>query len=198
MNNSFRENIKKYSFILGSQSPRRKELLGYIIPEFKTISKDVDETVPENIDPIDAAKYLAQKKGDAFQQLSNNEIVITSDTIVYCKGKLLAKPVDEKEAKEMLMLLSGNEHQVITGVHIKSNQKSTTFDVHTKVYFDELNHDDIDFYIKAYKPFDKAGSYGIQEWIGAIGIKKINGDYYTVMGLPVNETYRQLRNFMQQ
>lgn len=196
MDISFRDQIKKINFILGSQSPRRKELLSYIIPDFTTQSKDVDETVPSSVPAIEAAKYLANKKGDAFSNISENIIIITADTIVICENQILGKPGSKKEAVEMLNLLSGKEHKVITGVQIKSLKQAVTFDVNTTVLFDNLSEEDISYYIDTYKPFDKAGSYGIQEWIGAIGIKKIDGDYYNVVGLPVNELYNQLKQFM--
>lgn len=197
MNISFRDQIKNFNFILGSQSPRRKELLGYIIPDFTTQSKDVDETVPSSVPAIEAAKYLANKKGDTFSNIPENNIVITADTIVICENQILGKPENKNEAVEMLNRLSGKKHKVITGVQIKSLKHSVTFDVSTTVLFDNLSEEDILYYIDIYKPFDKAGSYGIQEWIGATGIKKIDGDYYNVVGLPVNELYNQLKQFMQ-
>lgn len=197
MNDFFRNQLKNYHLILGSQSPRRKELLSYITPELTIQSKDVDETIPPSIPPVEAAKYLAKKKGDAFTRLTEKDIVITADTIVICENNILGKPKNELEASKMLNLLSGKEHKVITGVQIKSLTKAITFDIETSVFFDKLSKEDISYYIENYKPFDKAGGYGIQEWIGAIGIKKIDGDYYNVVGLPVNEVYNRLVEFMQ-
>jgi len=190
------ELLQRKNIILGSKSPRRKELLAGLDITFETRTKEVEETFPNTIEQHKVAEYLAEKKGAAFTtELTENDIVITSDTIVLCNGEILGKPKDEKNAFQMLTKLSGKSHQVITGVCIKSTEKTITFSDITKVWFKPLTSEEINYYIKKYKPFDKAGSYGIQEWIGYIGIKKIEGTYFNVMGLPVNLLYEKLQDF---
>lgn len=182
--------------ILGSKSPRRKELLEGLAIPFETRTKEVDESFPNDIEQNKVAKFLAEKKCSAFvNELKENDIIITSDTIVLCDGEILGKPKDEQNAFEMLTKLSGTSHQVITGVCIKSAKKTVLFSDTTKVWFKPLTPEEIKYYIKYHKPFDKAGSYGIQEWIGYIGIEKIEGTYFNVMGLPVNLLYEKLQDF---
>jgi len=190
------ELLKHKTIILGSKSPRRKELLEGLGLTFETRTKEVEESFSTEIDQHKVAEFLANKKANAFEQeLTKEDIIITSDTIVLCDGEILGKPNDAKDAFEMLTKLSGKSHQVITGVCLKSIEKTITFSDTTKVWFKSLTSDEINFYIKTYQPFDKAGSYGIQEWIGYIGIEKIEGTYFNVMGLPVNLLYKRLYDF---
>jgi len=186
---------EKYQIILASNSPRRKELLTKIIPIFKVESKAVEEIYPNNLEGGEIATYLSQLKSKPFQP-NENELIITADTIVILDGIILGKPKTPEEAINMLTLLSGKKHEVITGVTIRTKDKELSFYDVTKVEFYELKPDEIEHYIKQYKPFDKAGSYGIQEWIGHVGIKKIEGDFYNVMGLPVHRVYRELKQFI--
>jgi len=190
------ELLKHKTLILGSKSPRRKELLEGLGLTFETRVKEVEETFSIDIDQYKVAEFLANKKANAFtNELTKEDIIITSDTIVLCDGEILGKPNDAKDAFEMLTKLSGKSHQVITGVCLKSIEKTITFSDTTKVWFKSLTSDEINFYIKTYQPFDKAGSYGIQEWIGYVGIEKIEGTYFNVMGLPVNLLYKRLYDF---
>lgn len=188
--------LKNKKIILASKSPRRKELLAGLDIEFETRTKDVDESYSSDIEKIKVAEYLAQKKADAFdEELNENEIVITSDTVVICNDEILEKPTSKIHAFDMLSKLSANEHKVVTGVCIISKNKTVLFSDVTKVWFKELSCEELNYYIKKYEPFDKAGSYGIQEWIGYIGIHKIEGTYFNVMGLPVNKLYENLKKF---
>jgi len=189
------ELTKKYQIILASNSPRRKELLQEIISIFRIDSKAVEEIYPNNLEGSEVATYLSQLKSKPFQP-NENELIITADTIVIIDGIILGKPKTPEEALNMLTLLSGKKHEVITGVTIRTKDKELSFYDVTKVEFYELNPNEIKYYVKEYKPFDKAGAYGIQEWIGTIGIKKIEGDFYNVMGLPVHRVYRELKQFI--
>lgn len=184
-----------YRLILGSKSPRRQELLKSLGVDFEVQVKPVDESFPAELPVKDLAEFIAKKKAEVFDSLADDELVITSDTVVVCEGKALAKAANADEAKTMLRLLSGKTHQVITGVCLKSNSKVTSFSETTQVHFDDLTEEAIDHYIQKYQPFDKAGAYGIQEWIGMIGIKGIEGDYYNVMGLPLHRLYNLLKAF---
>lgn len=189
--------IKDKSIILASQSPRRKELLAGIIEDFRTEVRSVEEVYPEGLTNDAIAMYLSELKAKAFEQdVKDNEVVITADTIVCISDKVLGKPNSKEEAFKMLKELSGATHEVITGVTILSCTKKQTFFDKTYVKFYELTDNEIEFYIDQYKPFDKAGSYGIQEWIGYIGIKEMKGDYYNVMGLPLHLLYRNLQSFI--
>lgn len=187
-------NLKGIKLILGSQSPRRKELLSSLDLDFKVITKNVDETYPNGLSNKEIAEYLAKLKSSVFQP-KEDEIVITSDTIVCLGNSVLGKPKNSAQAAEMLGNLSGNSHEVITGVCIKSEDKEITFSDTTIVNFKILSDNEIEYYINNYKPFDKAGSYGIQEWIGQIGITKVEGSYFTVMGLPTHQVYKELLKF---
>ena len=189
------ELTKKYQIILASNSPRRKELLQEIISIFRIDSKAVEEIYPNNLEGSEVATYLSQLKSKPFQP-NENELIITADTIVIIDGIILGKPKTPEEALNMLTLQSGKKHEVITGVTIRTKDKELSFYDVTKVEFYELNPNEIKYYVKEYKPFDKAGAYGIQEWIGTIGIKKIEGDFYNVMGLPVHRVYRELKQFI--
>ena len=187
--------IKKYQITLASNSPRRKELLTKIIPHFKIESKEVEEIYPNHVKDAEIATYLSHLKSEPFQP-DEKDLIITADTIVIVDELILGKPKNHEEAKQMLTLLSGKKHKIITGVTIRTKDKKISFHDVTKVQFYELKLDEIEYYIKEYKPFDKAGSYGIQEWIGCIGIKNMEGDYYNVMGLPIHKLYRNLQQFI--
>lgn len=190
-------NLKKYNIILASKSPRRQELLKGIGVEFSILTKDVDESYSRNISVFDVAPFLSLKKAKAFEEseLPKNYLLITADTIVVVNDKILGKPVDAEDATNMLRLISGKKHSVITGVTIRTAEKIKTFSVTSKVSFDVLDEDEIEYYVSEYKPFDKAGSYGIQEWIGYIGVKNVEGSYFNVMGLPTYKLYQMLKCF---
>lgn len=188
-----------YKLVLASGSPRRKELLGGLnIPFEVWPTEHDDESFPSDMDVNMIPQYLARKKSLPFtSKLGSSTILITSDTIVVCNGLVLGKPADIAEAKGMLKLLSGNMHTVVTGVCISSGSRSTTFQSSTNVYFRNLSTNEIDYYIEHYSPLDKAGAYGIQEWIGYAGIERIEGSYFNVMGLPVQRLYVELASFLQ-
>ena len=196
------DNLKTYSVILASNSPRRKELLKGLDVDFvvKTID-DIDESYPSDLKGEEIPMYIANKKANAYlKDMSDNELIITADTIVYLSnnlntGEVLGKPADEAEASEMLRKLSGKSHEVITGVCVLTKKKRSIFSVTSKVSFDVLKEEDIQHYVDHYKPFDKAGAYGIQEWIGFIGVNGLVGSYFNVMGLPVQRLYKELQEF---
>jgi septum formation protein len=183
--------------ILASQSPRRHHLLKQIIPKFEIITNhDQAENYPEHLSGKDIPIFLANHKADAVKDhLKPGAIIITADTIVICEGRVVNKPGDLEEAKAMLQFLSGRVHEVITGVCIMAMDRRITFHSSTKVYFTELLEDEIESYIDRCKPLDKAGAYGIQEWIGYIGVEKIEGSFFNVMGLPIQRLYKELKNF---
>lgn len=191
------DNLKKYKIILASKSPRRKQLLKNLGIDFIVVSKDVKEVYPVNMSPAETALFLSELKAEAFpeSEFDNDTLVIAADTIVSLNGKIMGKPTDYNNAKEILEKLSGREHEVITGVSLKSKDKFRSFSVKTKVHFKKLSEKEIDFYVDNYKPMDKAGAYGIQEWIGYIGIDKIEGSFYNVMGLPTQKLYEELLKF---
>ena len=179
-----------YTLILGSQSPRRKQLLEGLDIEFEVRTIEIDETFPDDIPQNTVAEYLAREKGKAhLSSMNENELIITSDTVVVCDNQILGKPKNRVHAQEMLRMLSGKTHQVITGVCLTSKDKTVSFSDVTKVVFKNLTDEQIDYYIDKYQPFDKAGGYGIQEWIGYTGISSIEGSYFNVMGLPVAKLY---------
>ncbi len=178
--------------ILASQSPRRQELLKLITDDFEIKVSNVDETLPDGITPKDAVMYLSKIKARVFADSEN--IVVGADTVVSLDGKILGKPKDEENAREMLKFLSGKSHSVFTGVTLANSKKTKTFAVETKVKFFELTDDEIDAYIKTGEPFDKAGAYGIQGY-GSLLVEKIDGDYFNVVGLPVSTLFRELKNF---
>jgi septum formation protein len=180
---------------LASNSPRRKELLaGLGMPFEVKVLKDIDESYPEDLPVSEVALYIAGKKADAYRDtLADDELVITADTVVIVGDEILGKPVDEADAARMLRLLSGRTHQVTTGVCMLTTTQERRFAVTTNVTFKELSDEEIHYYISHYKPFDKAGAYGIQEWIGYIGVTGLQGSYYNVMGLPVQRIYETLR-----
>lgn len=179
--------------LLASQSPRRKELLSNLGFDFEVVKIDCEEIVPEHIKVGEAAGYLSELKAGAFRKLEENEILLTADTVVAIDNQFLGKPQNEEDATKMLQLLSGKTHQVYTGITIKTlNNTITETDV-ADVEIDELTTDEIKYYIQNYQPFDKAGSYGIQEWLGMAKIKKIHGSFYTIMGLPTHLVYKILK-----
>ena len=191
------DNLEKYHIILASNSPRRRELLAGlgIGFEVKTL-EGIDESYPGDLDPDMISQYISQKKADAYRSLiSGNEMVITSDTIVLLDGKVYGKPADEADAYRMLGELSGRTHKVITGVCINTRERSCAFHVVTEVEFAPLSSDEIEYYVTLFKPLDKAGAYGIQEWIGSVAVRAINGSFYNVMGLPVQRLYAELKSF---
>ncbi len=185
-----------YSIILASNSPRRQELLAGLDIDFNVfVKKDIDESHPEGMANEKVAEYLALKKANVYRQdLKDDVLVITADTIVINGTDVLGKPKDKEEAIAMINTLSGNTHIVITGVAITSNQKQYSFSALTEVTFAPLTAEEIEYYVEKYKPYDKAGSYGIQEWIGYIGIESISGSYFNVMGLPTRRLYDTLKN----
>ncbi|WP_321996526.1 Maf-like protein [Draconibacterium orientale] len=188
--------IPEYNFILASKSPRRQELLKSLGIHFQVKTKEVDEIYPPELAPAKIPGYLAEKKANAFaDELNNDDLLITADTIVVLNEKVLEKPDDYDHAYEMLSALSGNMHEVITGVCLSSTNKSVTFSALTNVQFKKLTAAEIDYYITNFKPFDKAGAYGIQEWIGSIGISHIEGSFYNVMGLPLQKLYEEIQKF---
>lgn len=190
------ENLKKYSVILASNSPRRKELLsGLDIDYTVRIIKGIEETFPEELhDSRAIAEYIAAKKAEAYlPTLAANELLITADTSVWAGSKLYGKPADRAEAMEMLRTLSGCTHAVVTGVCIATATWQKSFSAVTEVTFDNLSDEEIAYYVDRYQPMDKAGAYGVQEWIGYIGVKSISGSYFNVMGLPVQRLYKELQ-----
>jgi len=189
------ENLNKYKVVLASNSPRRKELLSGlgIRYEVKTLP-DVDESFPEGMDGVEIPAYIARKKADAYRaQMQEDELIITADTIVWLEGEVMGKPEDEADACRMLRALSGNTHQVITGVCLTSIHGQKSFATVTDVTFSALTDEEIRHYVAHYRPMDKAGSYGIQEWIGFVGVENISGSYFNVMGLPIQRLYTELK-----
>lgn len=187
------ENTK---IILASGSPRRQEFFRNLDLDFEIRLKEIEEIFPDTLQSLEITDYLAQLKASAFEgELLENELLITSDTLVWLNGKALGKPVDYNDAFKMLQILSNATHEVITSVCFKTKDKSEIVNDITKVTFGELSDEAITYYLDNYKPFDKAGSYGIQEWIGLIGITKIDGSYTNVVGLPTEKVYRYLLNF---
>jgi septum formation protein len=181
--------------ILASSSPRRQFLMKEAGFQFTIQVPDIDESFPHELPVNFVPKYLAEKKAKVFQSKITNEIVITSDTIVILNSEILNKPRDRAEAISMLTRLSGQTHTVITAVCLFSKEKMDCFDDHTKVTFKKLTKEEIEFYVDTYKPYDKAGAYGAQDWIGMVAIKKINGSYFTVMGMPMHLVYSHLQDF---
>ena len=188
---------KDYKIILASNSPRRKELLAGIDVQFEVrVIQDIDESYPSDLPTKDIAEYISHKKAAVYQQqMAPDELIITADTIVVLGNEVMGKPHDEADARRMLGELSGRTHQVITGVTLTTIQKQVSFSVETDVTFKQLSDSEIGYYVSHYKPFDKAGAYGIQEWIGHIGVTALQGSYFNVMGLPVQRIYEALRQF---
>lgn len=196
------DNLKKYNIVLASNSPRRKELLAGLGIDFKQyVLDDIDETYPKDLPAEDVAGYIAHKKAKAYlTSITDNYLLITADTVVVVENEngdnvILGKPCDYDDAVAMLKLLSGKSHQVITGCCIATTQQQRCFSVTTNVTFKTLTDEEIKHYITQYKPYDKAGAYGIQEWIGYIGVTDIEGSYFNVMGFPVQRIYTELAEF---
>ena len=189
------ENLNKYKIILASNSPRRKELLSGLGVDYevKTLP-DVDESYPDGLSGEEIAKHIARGKAEAYRSLIQaDELVITADTIVWLDGTVMGKPKDEEEAKDMLMRLSGKTHQVITGVCLTTASTQKTFATVTDVTFATLTDEEVDYYVTRYQPMDKAGSYGVQEGIGFVGVENLSGSYFNVMGLPIQRLYTELK-----
>ncbi len=186
------EKLKKYNIILASGSPRRQNFFKELDLTFTIDVREVNEVYPEELQREEITDYLADLKSKAFPDLKENDLLITSDTIVWFDGKAIGKPKDKKEAFEMLKSMSAKEHHVYTSVSIKSKDFQSIINDKTTVTFDDLSDEEIDYYLETYKPFDKAGSYGIQDWIGMIGVSKMEGSYFNVMGLPVHKLYKEL------
>jgi septum formation protein len=182
--------------ILASKSPRRTELMRMAGFEFEVRSKDVPEIHPENTRPEDIPVYLARKKASALMSgMADNELVIGADTIVILDGKIYEKPIDREDAIQMISELCGHTHTVVTGVFISDKTKEVAFSETTKVTFNNLTQEEIAYYVDNYKPYDKAGAYACQEWIGAVAIRRFDGDYFNVVGLPINRVYEELKKF---
>lgn len=189
--------FKNYNIILASNSPRRRELLSGLDIDYEIrILADIDESYPNDIPLEEVAEYLAIKKANAYTSgLKADDLLITADTIVLIDNEIYGKPVNKADAVRMLEGLSGKTHMVITGVCICSTQKKVSFSSTTKVTFGDLTLDEINYYIDKYQPYDKAGSYGVQEWIGYVGVKHMEGSYYNVMGLPIYRVFEELKKF---
>ena len=189
--------FKDYHIILASNSPRRKELLrGLDIAFDVRVQPDIAEDYPADTAPADVAAYISREKANAYKDtIAENELIITADTVVIVGNEILGKPHDDAEAKEMLHKISGRKHQVVTGVCLTTTEKQRCFSVSTDVTFKNLKEEEIDYYIETYSPLDKAGAYGIQEWIGYIGVTALEGSYFNVMGLPVQRIWEELNRF---
>lgn len=189
------DNLRKYRIILASNSPRRKELLGGLGIDYEVkVLPGIDESYPDSLKGEEIPVYIASEKAAAYRAvMQEDDLIITADTIVYLDGEVLGKPRDAADAARMLRLLSGKTHQVITGVCITTQTFQKSFAAVTEVTFDTLSEEEIDYYVSKYAPMDKAGSYGIQEWIGFIGVTGMKGSYFNVMGLPVQRLYRELK-----
>lgn len=189
--------LNNYRIILASRSPRRQQLLMEMGLKFDIVIKEYSETYPEGLAGEEIAIFIAQGKAANFKDnLADNEIVITADTIVWCNNKVLGKPVDRKDAIRILKDISANTHEVITAVTLLSSNRDVTFSESTKVTFEHLSEEEICYYVDTFKPYDKAGAYGIQEWIGIIACSHIDGSYFNVVGLPVQRLYKELQNFI--
>ncbi len=189
--------FKDYHIILASNSPRRKELLrGLDIAFDVRVQPDIAEDYPADTAPADVAVYISREKANTYKDtIAENELIITADTVVIVGNEILGKPHDDAEAKEMLHKISGRKHQVVTGVCLTTTEKQRCFSVSTDVTFKNLKEEEIDYYIETYSPLDKAGAYGIQEWIGYIGVTALEGSYFNVMGLPVQRIWEELNRF---
>ena len=190
-------NLNKYHIILASKSPRRQELLRGMGVDFEILAKETDESFPPEMPLDEVPKYLSLQKSLAFsdEELPADYLLITSDTVVICESEILGKPKDREDAARMLRLLSGKTHHVVTGVTVRSAEKTESFAVRSNVTFAQLDDEEIDYYIEHCKPYDKAGAYGIQEWIGYVGISGLEGSFYNVMGLPTRRLYQCLKGF---
>jgi len=191
--------LKNYDILLASGSPRRNQLLSEMGLTFRISTKKVDEKFPPGLSPSGTAIFLSELKSKAFRsnELSNNTLLITADTIVSLGKEILGKPKNKAEAREILQKLSGRKHKVITGISLRTKDRMHSFSASTDVYFSKLTDEEINYYITKYQPFDKAGAYGIQEWIGHAAIEKIEGSYFNVMGLPTHRLYKELVSFVE-
>ncbi len=191
------DNLNKYKILLASKSPRRRELLEQLRIPFSTVTiGGIDEDFPEELKPIDVAEFLANHKADAYKRIiKGNELVITADTLVIDHERIFGKPTSPENAVEILKDLSGKTHQVVTGVCVMTAEQRRSFRSITDVKFAKLTREEIEYYVSNFSPFDKAGAYGIQEWIGCVAVEKIDGSFYNVMGLPVNRLYQVLKEF---
>lgn len=191
------KNLESYRIILGSKSPRRRELMHLLRMPFESVViTGIKEEYPENLPAAEVPLYLSNMKADCYlQKFDNNELVITADTLVICEGRIMGKPQDSEHAVGMLRFLSGKTHQVVTGVTIACHRQRTEFTTVTDVKFAEISEDEARYYVNTFAPLDKAGAYGIQEWIGGVAVESINGSFYNVMGLPVHRLYQELKNF---
>ena len=187
----------RWKIILASNSPRRKELLAGLDLQFEVrVLKDIDESYPQDLPTLKIAEFISKKKAEAYiEKMADDELVITADTVVILGDEVMGKPHDEADAKRMLGELSGQTHQVATGVTLSTKERQMSFTVVTDVTFKLLSADEIDYYVRTYHPMDKAGAYGIQEWIGYIGVTALKGSYFNVMGLPVQRIYEALKTF---
>lgn len=192
------DTLKKYDVVLGSNSPRRKYLLKEMGVDFRVEKRKVNEEFPEHLSPSEAAVFLSELKSRAFsdEELQDNTLLITADTIVTVDNEMLGKPGNRQEAFDMLNKLSGTGHDVITGMTLRTKNRFHSFFSDTKVYFKTVSQDEIEYYVDNYEPFDKAGAYGIQEWIGHAAIYKIEGSYFNVMGLPTDRLFDELKTFL--
>lgn len=190
------KNLERYKVVLASNSPRRKQLLEQLGVNFTTrVLSGIDESYPQDLPVEEIAEYISQKKATAYcEQMTEDELVITADTIVVCGNKVMGKPKDSEDACDMLRELSGKTHKVVTGVTITTKDKTISFSTITEVDFAELTEKEITYYVETYKPLDKAGAYGIQEWIGYVGVSGMKGSYYNVMGLPIFRLYQELKS----
>ncbi len=188
------EKLKKYHIILASNSPRRKELLSGLGIDFEVkVLPDIEEVYPSSLPVCQTAEYIAAEKAHAYRNfMGRNDMIITADTVVIVDNEVLGKPIDAADATRMLKLLSGRKHQVITGVCLTTRERQHRFSVTTDVTFKHLSDEEIAYYIDTYHPFDKAGAYGIQEWIGYVGVTSLEGSYYNVMGFPVQRVYTEM------
>jgi len=190
------EHLDRYAVVLASKSPRRQELLKGMGVKFVTLAKETPENYPEM--PFEKVpEYLSQQKSLAFndEELPENYLLITADTVVIAENEILGKPVDRNDAIRMMHVLSGKSHHVVTGVTVRSKDKMETFSANSEVEFAPLDEEEMAYYVDQYKPFDKAGAYGIQEWIGYVGISGLRGSFYNVMGLPTRKLYQTLKGF---
>ncbi|HNS30836.1 MAG TPA: Maf family nucleotide pyrophosphatase [Tenuifilaceae bacterium] len=193
-----KDKLNGKKIVLGSKSPRRQQLINQLdIPFEVRVTNDDDETHPEGLLYTEVPEYLAKKKSDRLlNSLKDNEILITSDTIVWCKNRIVGKPESREDAIEILGQLSDDRHEVVTGICLAGLGKTRLFHVSTTIFFRKLSRSEIEYYVDNYRPYDKAGAYGIQEWIGCIGVERIEGSFYNVMGLPLQTLYAELLAFV--
>ena len=186
-----------YKIFLASNSPRRREILGMLRIPFSVLTLEgIDESYPENLEADKVSEYISNKKADEYlKRISDKDLIITADTVVICEGRILGKPENKEEAVKMLQFLSGKTHKVTTGVTVATKEKRESFSSESYVKFADLTEDEIRYYVDTFHPYDKAGADGIQEWIGAVAVSKIDGSFYNVMGLPVHRLYQVLKRF---